>query len=108
MQYNLNANHQTLTVRVPGDILSTNAEALRKELFALLDSPEGSAQKWNTLRLELLAAKMVDSVGLNLVVTLLKTVQKNHGKMQVVCASPNVHRTFVFTRLDQHIELINA
>jgi anti-anti-sigma factor len=108
MQYNLNSDHKILTVRVPGDILSTNAEALRKEIFTLLESPDGSAQKWHTLKLELVAAKMVDSVGLNLIVTLLKAVQKNGGKMQVLYSSPNIHRTFVFTRLDQHIELVKA
>ncbi len=28
--------------------------------------------------------------------------------MQIVYANPNVHRTFLFTRLDKHVELVQG
>jgi len=51
---------------------------------------------------------MIDSVGLNFVVTILKAVQANKGKLEVVYANPNVHRTLLFTRLDKHATLVDG
>jgi len=51
---------------------------------------------------------MVDSVGLNLIVTLLKRVQQRGGRMQIAYSSPNIFRTFTFTRLDKHVELVKV
>jgi anti-anti-sigma factor len=51
---------------------------------------------------------MVDSVGLNFIVNVLKSVQQHGAKMQIVYANQNVHRTFLFTRLDKHLELLSS
>jgi len=51
---------------------------------------------------------MVDSVGLNLVVTVLKHVQKRGARMRVAYSALNVLRTFTFTRLDKHLELVKG
>ena len=51
---------------------------------------------------------MVDSVGLNLIVTLLKRVSKSGARMQIAYSSPNVLRTLTFTRLDKHVELVKV
>ena len=93
------------TVTVPGDLVSTTTDALRLQLAALLE-PTGSPPPWRTLQLDLTRANMVDSMGLNLIVTILRAVQNHGGKMQVALTSLNVLRTFQFTRLNQHIELI--
>jgi anti-anti-sigma factor len=106
MNAKLNAKEKSLTLRVPGDLLSTNAATLRGEIADLLDFPAGEPPTWRILRLDLTAAKMIDSVGLNLIVSLLKAVQKVGAKMQVAYSNQNVFRTFLFTRLDQHIELV--
>lgn len=92
-----------LLVQVPGDLVSTNADQLRAALATTLNSE--TAPPWDRLRLELLAAKMVDSVGLNLIVTLVRVAQKFDRKVQVTYTNPNILRTFQFTRLDQHVEL---
>jgi anti-anti-sigma factor len=97
---------RTLTFRVPGDVLSTNVEILRDESAKLFDSRAAAPGAWATFVLDLTAAKMVDSSGLNLVVSWLKCVQSRGGKMQVVYASPNILRTFAFTRLDTQVELV--
>jgi anti-anti-sigma factor len=99
---------KSLTLRVPGDLLSTNAEALRQEANGLLENPDGSPREFDAFKLDLTGAKMVDSVGLNLVVNLLKRAQKRGVKMQIAYSSPNVLRTFIFTRLDQHVNLVKV
>jgi len=98
----------SLTLRVLGDLLSTNAEALQSEFARLLEGADVSSRKWGIFRLDLTGAKMVDSVGLNLVVTLLKRVQKRGARMQIAYSNANVLRTFSFTRLDRHVELVKA
>ena len=106
MNTNLDLNQQTLTLHVPVDLTSTSADTLRTEVNGLLEVPDGATRKWNTLKLDLTTAKMIDSVGLNLVVTWFKRVRLHGAKMQITYSNPNVLRTFVFTRLDKHIELV--
>ncbi len=106
MKTSLNEAKRLLTVQLPGDLISTNAAAVRENLADIINASTDKLPAWSTLRLELSGAKMVDSVGLNLVVTLLRAVQKLNGKMQVIYTNPNVLRTFQFTRLDQHMEMI--
>jgi anti-anti-sigma factor len=108
MNPKLDPENQSATFCVAGDLLSTNAEALRSEIGGWLDNSHGEPQMWSTFVLDLTAAKMVDSVGLNLVVTVLKRVQKLGAKMQVAYSNQNVLRTFTFTRLDKHLELVKG
>lgn len=107
MNTQLDAQNGVLTITLPGDLTSTTAEPLRPEVIGVLEQP-ANARACKVFRLELPAAKMVDSVGLNFIVSLLKTVQQRGAKMQIVCANANVHRTFLFTRLDKQIELIKV
>ena len=102
----MKADTLTHTIAWSGDLTSTNAAALRERVRDFLDAAPGATVNWHTLRLELGTARMVDSVGLNLIVTILRAVQKAGRKMQVAYTNQNVFRTFQFTRLDQHIELI--
>lgn len=108
MTPNLDLREETMTFRVPGDLVSTNADALRKEINGLLETGGDTQRKWHIFVLDLTAAKMVDSVGLNLVVSLLKRVLVRDAKLQVNYSSPNILRTFAFTRLDQHVKLVKV
>jgi anti-anti-sigma factor len=97
-----NVEIDAMSYRVSGDLVSTNANAIQNEINALLDK---SDHPGNLFRLDLSAATMIDSVGLNLVVALFKRVRKTGAKLQVLYSSQNVLRTFTFTRLDTHIQL---
>jgi anti-sigma B factor antagonist len=101
------AEERAYTLNVPGDLISTTAEALRRQLAGVLE-PSAAPRTWNLFTLDLSAAKMVDSVGLNLVVTILKNVRKAGARMKILYSSPNVQRTFLFTRLDRHLELVKV
>jgi len=108
MKTNLDPQNKVLTLTAPGDLVSTTVNRQHPEINQLLDPPPGAATQWSLLRLDLSAAKMVDSVGLNFIVSILKGAQKQGAKMQILYSNPNVHRTFLFTRLDRHAELIKA
>jgi anti-anti-sigma factor len=98
----------THTIAWSGDLISTNAAALREQLRNILEPAAGSNFEWHIIRLELNSTRMLDSVGLNLVVAILRAAQKAGRKMQVTYTNANVLRTIQFTRLDQHIELIKV
>jgi len=99
----LERESRTLRLVFPGDILSTNASGLKEEAIRAI---EGSAPGWDSLVADLSAARMVDSVGLNLLVTIIKAAQARHRKTRIRSSSSHVRRALKFTRLDQMAELV--
>lgn len=108
MKHTLENQTKTLTLTFPGDISSTNAEALRKETFSVLESETISKANWETLQLDLRAAKMIDSMGLNLLVSIIKLARNRESRIVGLIANQNVQRALCFTRLDTQMELIAA
>jgi anti-anti-sigma factor len=95
------------TVQVHGDLLSTNAKEIRASVEDLLTAPE-RITGLKSLVLDLTGASMIDSVGLNLIVAILRATKQAGGAMSVRHNNPNVHRILLFTRLDQQLEIRNA
>lgn len=89
---------------IPGDLLSTNAAALRSQLDAFLAVSQGGAG-WAVLELDLRRAAMVDSVGLNFLVSLHKRLAVDGKRLRVLILSESVRRILRFTRLDQYVEV---
>lgn len=106
MKHTIDANSKTLTLQFPGDVLSTNADALRQEAVGKLESPELKTADWQTLKLDLTSAKMIDSVGLNLIVSLIKTAKARSAKVIGLISNASVQRALVFTRLNTQMDLV--
>ena len=58
--------------------------------------------------LDLSRATMVDSVGLNLIVSVIKHVKGRDGSVRFLIGNNNVERTFRFTRLDSQAEVVRV
>lgn len=84
------------------DILSTNAEAIRVELQRVLSQVPDRA----TFDIDLRACRLVDSVGLNLIVSIIKQGRTRSVSIRLLVAHPNLHRILTFTRLGQHAEIV--
>ena len=108
MKHNLDTNTNTLSIAFPGDVLSTNVDGLRQTAFALLEPDPLKRATWKTLKLDLTAAKMVDSAGLNLIVSIIKHAKSRGAAVRATVGNPNVYRTFIFTRLDKQLDLSQA
>lgn len=108
MKHTLETSNQSLTLVFPGDIVSTNAAALRQEAFAILESEVCSRANWQTLHLDLRAANMIDSMGLNLLVSVIKFAKNRGSRVTGQVVNANVQRTIMFTRLDTQMELLAA
>ncbi|MEM9444231.1 MAG: STAS domain-containing protein [Verrucomicrobiota bacterium] len=103
--HTLNASSQELVLTFPGDLLSTNANELNDEITSLCKNGESSS-KWNTLTLDLKNARMIDSIGLNLLVCLVKDIKEKKGQLKALITSRTIYRTFLATRLDRSIEVV--
>jgi ABC-type transporter Mla MlaB component len=108
MKHILNPHSQTLTLVFTGDVLSTNVGTLRQEIFTLLESEEIKRTPWQTLDLDLTASRLIDSMGLNLLVSVIKLARNRSAKVVGRIASPNVQRALLFTRLNTQMELVMA
>jgi len=108
IQHTFHPAEKTLQLTIPGDLLRANAESIKAEALAILGSAEIKSAGWTVLKLDLTSARMVDSVGLNLVVFLFKEAKKANARTAVVISDKNIQRTFLFTRLNTHLDVIMA
>jgi len=61
--------------------------------------------KWNQFVLNLSSAKMIDSLGLNLILSIVKKVKLNQASIKILIANSTVYRTFLATRMDKIAEI---
>lgn len=92
-----------LTLALRGDLLSTNADSYAQRIDQLVADHADDA--WHSVKFEMTTAKLVDSVGLNLLVGLVRSFQSKNIPVKVVIASPSVHRLFQRSKFDELVEL---
>jgi anti-anti-sigma factor len=66
----------------------------------------GADDRWKSIVLDLRAARIVDSVGLNLIVSIIRTARPSGRTVRVLVSNQNVRRVLAFTRIDQHAEIV--
>ena len=93
-----------LSYTARGDILSTNCETLREEFMSMVrQAPAGSAVSF-----DLRVTRLIDSAGLNLLVSAIKAAQNRNVRVRIHVAHANVARILTFTRLNQHAEITQS
>jgi len=107
MKQNYDSSLKTLRLEFPGDVLSTNVDSLRTELMAAIESFP-TPPPWEVLELDLRSAQMIDSAGLNLIVGIIRVIDQRSRKTRALISNPNIQRTFLFTRLDRHLEMVKT
>lgn len=105
MNQNYDPTEKVVHITIPGDVLSTNVDSIRELLFETVESEEVMTNGVNSICLDLSAAKMIDSAGLNLLVSLLKVAKSRQASVTAKISSPHIQRTFSFTRLDKLIRI---
>lgn len=98
--------NNALCVAVDGDILSTTADGIRAGFVEMMNQDVVKRAGWSRFELDLTRSKIIDSAGLNLVVAMVKAAKARGASVVARVASRTVHRTFIFTRLDQQIEVV--
>lgn len=105
LNYHYEKKSGTIVLTVDGDVISTTTENIRQGLDALMADSLVWGESWSILLLDMSATKMLDSLGLNLLVSLLKRVQARSASLHVKITSRMVHQTLLATRLDRQITI---
>jgi anti-sigma B factor antagonist len=95
----------SLLCMVPGDLTSTTAPSFRAEVEQKLAAAAKENPSLSLVEIDLKGARMVDSVGLNLLVSVIKQVKDRGGAVRILIAHPNIQRILTFTRIDKHAEV---
>jgi len=98
----LTASGPVLTHVFRGDLLSTNAAASQAEINRAM----GADDRWRSIVLDLRSARIVDSVGLNLIVSIIRSAKPGGRSVRLLVSNQNVRRVLSFTRIDQHAEVV--
>ncbi|MCS7008620.1 MAG: STAS domain-containing protein [Chthoniobacterales bacterium] len=85
----------TLRISFDGDLLSTNVHDLRPKLFQALEANPDAT----TLHADLKNCKVIDSMGLNLLIALYRECEKRKISFKAINVSPEVKRLFGFLNL---------
>jgi anti-anti-sigma factor len=95
-----------LHIKLSGDILSTGIPQIRQQMNAILETPEVATQPWTLMNLDLGRARLIDSMGLNFLVGLLKVIHGRGAAMRITICDNNLDRLLRFTRLHEHAEVV--
>ncbi|MGV1098863.1 STAS domain-containing protein [Thiovibrio sp. JS02] len=87
-------------VRISGNIVASNAGALKAQLAALLQN--GAVQ----LRLDLAGVKLIDSMGLAVLIAAHNSLRKTGKRLEVSNVCQDVRKLLAAMRLDHHFEII--
>ena len=90
------------TVKLDKDIIASMAVDFRDKLLKLVK--EGIEE----LTLDLKQVKMIDSVGLGVIIAAHNSLRGIGGKLTVKNVSNDIYRLFKTMRLDQHFEVTKA
>ncbi len=87
----------------PGkDIVASTADGFRSELLSLIkESPM-------EIVIDLSGVKMVDSVGIGVIIATHNSLNKNGGSLRVTNIAEDIYNLFTVMRLDHHFKMERA
>jgi anti-anti-sigma factor len=100
----LDKNAPELSILVRGNVVSTNADGIGSAISGILTKYQ--AQPWKCLKIDLKAVKMVDSVGLNLILALVRKLEGDNRSVRIFVKESAVKRVFQISKLDTVVPVI--
>lgn len=104
-KHQLAADAHTLQIQIRGDVVGSSVAKVRHAFLELVDRQDIRLAGWRLLKLDLTEVARIDSLGLDLCLTILREVQLRSGSLHVTVSNPDIHRSFVFMGLDQQMKL---
>jgi len=104
MKFEKNPTQNQFNLEIAYDLVSTKIEVLNQVIESIREAFKQSGD-YRTLVIDLEHCSMVDSQGLNYLISLHKLMKSNNASVSVKNAGKNVRRTFIFSRLDQYINI---
>ncbi len=95
-----------LKLTVEGDLKSTTIAEVRRDLGAIIKHEDVFLLKITIVELDISSAGIVDSLGLNLVLSVLKWAGTSNAEGRIIVGSRGVYETLMAIGLDKHAQLI--
>lgn len=95
-----------LSILQDDDIVSTNVDQVRQNIMEVIEREGVDSNAWSLLELDLTKADIIDSSGLNFLVTMDRHLKEHDKSTRLIVASPHIHRTFVYVRLDKRMDIV--
>ena len=96
----------TLRLQVGGDVTSTTTGALHRDVQIILADEQTRALSIHRVELDLNAARMVDSLGLNLIITILKWAKNRDARLGIQVSKRGVYSTLLAVGLERQADLL--
>ena len=97
-----------LEIEFSGNLLSSNADDLRKALGAAIGQLPAEAPPGAVWKLDLRRTDFIDSSGLNLLVEICRQAAARQCRLEALVAHLKIKRLFTAVRLDRKITIIDA
>lgn len=94
-----------LRVLFPGDVKSTTVEELHRDVFSVLADPAVRDLEVKMLDLNLTQAKVLDSLGLNLLVALYKLAKRRNETVRLRVGVRAVYLTCLAVGLERQMDV---
>ncbi len=97
-----------LQLTLKGDLKSTTTAALHRDVFSVLAHESARTLQISVVELDILGASMVDSLGLNLIIAVLKWSQQRGAKMRILVGTRGVYSTMLAVGLERQAEVVTS
>ncbi len=101
-----NRRSTCLHLIVLGDLKSTTTPAQHRDVFFILAHNQVVALDVHAVELDLRAATMIDSLGLNLVIAVLKWSRQRNAKLSILVEKRGVYATMLAVGLERQLDLV--
>ena len=95
-----------LHLALEGDLKSTTIAEIRRDLGTILKHEYVFLLKINVVEVDISSAGIVDSLGLNLVLSVLKWAANSNAEARIIVGTRGVYETLLAIGLDKHAQLI--
>ena len=95
-----------LHLTLEGDLKSTTIAEVRRDLATILKHEYVFLLKVALVELDISSAGIVDSLGLNLVLSVLKWAGNSNAEVRIIVGARSVYETLLAIGLDKHAQLI--
>jgi ABC-type transporter Mla MlaB component len=95
-----------LKLVLAGDLKSTTIAEMRRDLGTIIKHEYVFLLKITLVELDISSAGIVDSLGLNLVLSVLKWAGTSNAEARIIVGTRGVYETLLAIGLDKHAQLI--
>jgi len=98
----------SLRLVLMGDITSTSTIALHRDVFAILNHEQAKSLQIVKVEVDIKSANMVDSLGLNLIIAILKWAKQREAGLSITVSKLGVYSVMLAVGLDRQAEVIHV